>query len=99
MVNGVDGVSFGAGSFVTRQDAAVMIYRYLKSTGYEFTTAGDDFADIDSCADYAKEAIKALKNSGLISGNGDNTFNPKESLTRAQAAVMIYNIISETEAK
>lgn len=99
LVNGIGAESFGTGSFVTRQDAAVMIYRYLKSTGYEFTMNGDDFADANDCAEYAKEAIKALKNSGLVSGNGDNTFNPNDSLTRAQAAVMIYNIISEMEAK
>ena len=76
-----------------------MVYRYLKSTGYEFKVGGEDFADIDACADYSKDAIKAMKSSGLINGNGDNTFCPKDSLTRAQAAVMIYNIISEMEAK
>jgi len=99
IINGVSKDSFGTGSNVTRQDAAVMIYRYLKSTGYKFETDGEEFSDIDVCADYAREAVQALKNSGLIAGNGDNTFNPKDSLTRAQAAVMIYNIISEMEAK
>lgn len=99
IINGVDDTTFGTGSFVTREDAAVMIYRYLKSTGYQFETDGDDFNDAEDCADYAKEAIKALKNSGLVNGNGDNTFGPKDALNRAQAAVMIYNIISEMEAK
>ena len=99
IINGVSDNAFGTGSDVTREQAVAMIYRYLKSTGYEFETDGEEFSDMNDCSEYAKEAVQALKNSGLISGNGDNTFCPKDSLTRAQAAVMIYNIISEMEAK
>ena len=100
IVNGINDDSFGTGSYVTRQDAAVMVYRYLKEAGYKFSDEfAIDFADIDDCAEYAKSAVKALKNSGLVSGNGDNTFRPKNFLSRAEAAVMIYNIISEVEVK
>ena len=99
LINGVDEENFGSGNFVTREQAAVIIYRYLLSTGYKFTADGKDFDDIDACSDYAKEAIKALKNNGLISGSGNNRFAPKEPLNRAQAAVMVYNIINVKEAK
>jgi len=100
IINGISDTSFGTGSFVTRQDAAVMIYRYLQESGYKFSDEYTiDFADIDDCAEYAKAAVRALKNSGLVSGNGDNTFCPDKFLSRAEAAVMIYNIISEVEAK
>lgn len=100
IINGVNEDSFGTGSLITRQDAAVMIYRYLQEAGYKFSNEFTiDFADIDDCAEYAKSAVKALKNSGLVNGNGDNTFCPKNYLSRAEAAVMIYNIISEVEAK
>lgn len=99
LITGIDNNNFGSGSFVTREQAAVIIYRYLRSTGYEFTTDGQDFDDFDNCSDYAKEAIRNLKNSGLINGSGNNCFAPKEALNRAQAAVMIYNIINAKEAK
>ena len=99
LINGVDDKNFGTGGNVTREQAAVILYRYLLSTGYEFEEAGKDFDDIDQCSDYAKEAIRALKNSGLIAGSGNNRFTPKEELNRAQAAVMVYNIICAKEAK
>ena len=99
LITGVSDTEFGAGSFVTRQDAAVILYRYLKSIGYEFTEIGSDFDDIDECAEYAKEAIRALKNSGLINGSGNNCFTPDQPLNRAQAAVMVYNIMNGKEAK
>lgn len=99
LISGIDDQNFGSGSFVTREQAATIIYRYLLSTGYEFKTDGEDFDDFDNCSEYAKEAIRALKNSGLINGSGGNCFSPKDPLNRAQAAVMVYNIINAKEAK
>ena len=48
------------------------------------------FADNESIADYAKNSVYNLKDSGVINGYDDNTFNPHSKLTRAEAAKMIY---------
>lgn len=43
----------------------------------------------DTYSSYAKEEIQALVDKGVISGFGDGTFKPKQSMTRAELAKVI----------
>ena len=90
IVNGANGI-FRPDGGVTREDAALIIFRALglENSG-EITF--DDAADI---SDYAKPAISAMVESGYISGMGNGTFMPKATLTRAQAAQLIYNALTK----
>ena len=47
--------------------------------------------DGDKIADYAKEAIEALYKTGVLNGS-DGYYRPTDSATRAEAAVIIYNL-------
>lgn len=86
--------SFGIGDNVSRQDAAVMAYNISNAAGREFeTTATSDFADNDKIADYAKEAVYALRKEKVISGTDNGNFEPLNSCTRAEAAKIIYNLM------
>ena len=91
IVNGIGENIFGVGKSVSRQDFAVMMYRALADN------AGDDavlrFSDSEEIADYAQAAVKHFVSGGIISGYDDNTFRPNGSITRAEAAKIIYNII------
>lgn len=80
------GETFGVGQPVTRQDAAAMTARALKLDGDadEIT-----YADYDEIADYARNAVTALTQEGILSGDDNGKFRPKEALTRAEAAVII----------
>ena len=49
----------------------------------------------ENISEYASEGIYALKNVGIINGVGDNMFAPKNPCTRAEAAVIIYNVIKK----
>lgn len=93
LVNGVSETSFGIGTNVTRQDAAVMLYRAAKAQGIEFSKASEIFADDEKVAAYAKEAVYALKEKGIIGGREGNVFAPGDTCTRAEAAKMIYGIM------
>lgn len=90
IVNGKTETSFGVGENITRQDMCVIIYRAKKDL--EAGTA-NKFADDEDISEYAKDAIYAMKNAGIVSGMGDNTFMPNGFATRAQAATIIYNAI------
>ncbi len=84
-----DGGAFYGNREITREDAAVIIFRAL---GLE--NKGEvNFSDKDAVSDYAKEAIASMVSAGIINGMGDGTFAPKATLTRAQAAQLIYNAI------
>lgn len=50
--------------------------------------ANGEFSDLDSVS-WAKEAILALKEKGIVSGTGDGLFNPNEAVTREAFTKMI----------
>lgn len=94
IVNGVDDNRFGVGENISRQDMAVIIYRMLKNKGVELPIAELTFADAEQISDYAKEAIACLAGSGFVSGTGNNFYNPTGTATRAEAAQILYNVLS-----
>lgn len=89
-ITGSDGY-FRPNDEITRQDAAVIIYRFVSSMQ---TLGGNKvFNDRSDISDYARESVSRLAASGIISGVGNNMFDPLNSLTRAQAAQLVYNVV------
>lgn len=91
------GKIFGNGEYfhpndeITREDMAVMIYRFSGMTAGEQDAL---FADHDDISEYAREAVYTLYGKGIISGMGDNVFAPGQNATRAQAAAIIYRALT-----
>ena len=56
--------------------------------------SGFIFADDEQISDYAKTAVYALYDAGIINGVSEDEFAAKDYLTRAQAAKIIYGIYS-----
>ncbi len=83
--------SFCPENNITRQDMAVLIYRYLNSPAASRNLS--EFSDGEAVSDYAKDAVSYLSDSGIVKGMGDGNFAPLSNATRAQAAQIIYNII------
>ena len=50
------------------------------------------FNDNTLISDYAKDAVYAVRSSGIIEGY-EGMFNPKSSLTRAEAATVIIRLL------
>ena len=44
-------------------------------------------------ADYAKEAVYALRDAGIITGVSDTEFAPSKYATRAETAVLLYRFM------
>lgn len=99
VINGIGNNMFGIGRTITRQDMAVMAYRFACSAGYEFKNSAsiNNFSDRAVIGDYAKEAISALYSESIITGMSDTAFEPNATATRAQAAVMVYRLLQFTE--
>lgn len=97
------GLSAGskAGNFypeeaITREDMATMIARaYEIENGFKLEGDVITFADNNDIADYAVEAVKSMKKAEIINGYEDNTFKPKATATRAEAATMIYKLLQK----
>ena len=52
------------------------------------------FADQDMISEDMLGYVALAQGLGIISGDGNGLFNPTESLTKADAAIMIYNYLS-----
>jgi hypothetical protein len=102
--NGViDGYSadvFGANDAVTREQIAVLLYRYAKLMGYDVSATADlsGYADVGAVAEWAREAMAWANATGLIAGRGANALAPADTATRAEVAAMLHRFASATQA-
>lgn len=89
IVKGISKDTFGVGRLVSRQDAAALISRAMKLTGENVTDA-KNFTDEAEISDYSLNSVKLLGQMGIISGYEDGSFRPLGTITRAEAAKMLY---------
>ena len=95
IAQGVDGANFEPDTAVTREQGAVMLYRYLAARDLippESGGAAPDFSDAGEISDYARSAAEALHACGIFEGDGDGFFKPRQSFTRAQAAALFMRM-------
>ena len=91
IVSGASKTSFLPDDPVTREQLAVILYRYAQYKSYDVTGSTDlsaytDAAQIDACA---TDAMQWANENGLITGNTSTTLNPKGHTTRAEAATVL----------
>lgn len=101
IIKGESETTFGSGKNITRQDMAVMCYNALVKKGVLNEEAESElsFKDSEEISDYAKEAVGALSNAKILNGSDDNTFNPFDFATRAEAAQMMYKAMNFIASK
>ncbi len=95
LVSGVGEGNFAPNDNIKRQDMSLIIYNILKSQGnVPANIEKYTFADDAEISNYASEAVYTLRAMGIINGDDNNKFNPNSPATRAEAAVMLYNLMN-----
>lgn len=89
LINGISETEFGVSGTIKRQDIMTILYRIMLAKGYSANTTPIAYGDADSIADYAKDAVFALANAGVVSGYEDGSVRPAGNATRAEAAVLL----------
>jgi hypothetical protein len=93
---GVGDNRFAPDSVVTRQEMFAMLYNALQVTGQlPKISSGkklSDYPDANEIASWAREAMTALVETGLVSGHDGRLF-PTDTTTRAEMAQVIYNLL------
>ena len=89
IVSGTDDGRFLPRESIKRRDAAVMLCRAL---GLQAAENGS--FDGEEIADYARGAVCALAEKGIISGDENGLFRPNAPITRAEAAVMVAKALA-----
>lgn len=95
----VYGGSFDAGAPIKREEMA-----YIAQAAYQYSTSYDEaddlttptdlsFSDVYAISSWAIDGVRHAYANSLISGMDDNTFRPKETATRAQAATIVSNML------
>ena len=90
VVSGIGDGIFEPYANIKREDAALIVYRLLDALG-KAPIGSKVFSDRSEISGYARSAISALGSSGIVSGTGNGSFKPKDFITRAEAAQLLYN--------
>ena len=98
VASGVGSGAFGPNDPLTREQLALILYRYAQNQGYDTTQGGmavREFADYASISNWALEAVQWAVNAGLISGTGNGMLSPNGTATRAQVAVILMQFCQQ----
>lgn len=90
VVNGETSATFGVGKAITREELAVMLYRFAKDQNCDVSAKGDlsAFADQSSVSDWAKAELEWAVGAKIVNGS-DGKLNPQGTATRAELAAML----------
>ena len=92
IVKGVgDGTSFAPNNTITREQMAVMLYRYAQCKGYsvsQVSMVAHEYTDYGQVSDWAQQAMDWAVATGLITGTSDTTLSPQGQATRAEIATI-----------
>lgn len=94
IVSGISEDRFDPHAPITREQMIVILYNYMKSKGYEIPQGqARSFADESEISPWALEAVQALQSINVITGKGNNIFDPKGIASRAEAAAVFVKLI------
>lgn len=95
IVGGYGNGLFGPHDPITREQLAVMLWRYVGSPAA--TDKELHFADVDEISGFALDAMHWAVEHGIINGYGDGRLGLQGQATRAQVAQMLKNFIENQE--
>ena len=93
---------YGPDDAITREQLAVMLYRYARSKDGGLNDAQMpqlDYNDTAEVSDWAYEAMSWCTANGIIEGKGDGILDPKGKATRAEAAAMLMRFLTRQTEK
>ena len=93
VVGGYGNGNFGPNDNITREQLAVMLWRYAGSPAA--TDKELHFNDADKASGYALAALRWAVENGIINGKGGGILDPQGLATRAQTAQMLKNFLSK----
>ena len=100
IVNGYEDGTFKPNKPLSREEMAACISRYIDYMELNMPRANDVpyvFSDSAKIAKWARDYVDVLRRSGIVKGDQYVNYNPKASITRAEMATIIMNLIGAEE--
>lgn len=95
-IRGYDDNTFAPDAPITREQMAVMAVNALQ---LKDPAVAPSYADGDLISRWAKDAVGAASEQGILSGYPDHTFKPQAQATRAEAVKVIAQMINIIESR
>ena len=91
IVNGLSETEFGVNENITREQMCTMLVRFADYMWIELSTDVEkaEFADNADISKWAKDAVYACQQAGIVNGVTATTFEPKGTATRGQVAKIL----------
>ena len=85
IVDGYGDGSFGTNDGITREQFAVILYRYAARMGYDVTAKADlsGYDDVAEISTYARDALAWADAEGIVNALSETTLDPKGMAARA----------------
>ncbi|GAU78287.1 S-layer homology domain-containing protein [Fusibacter sp. 3D3] len=98
IIQGIGSNQFAPDRAIIREEIAVIISNFAKSTGYTLPVIREatTYSDASSIGSTYKTAVTALQQAGIMRGGTSNKFNPKSNATRAEVSSMLNGYIKLT---
>lgn len=95
IVEGVTAITFAPDTNINREQMAVIMANYAKKLGYDLprTIKAVTFADNANISSWAKDAVRAMQQAGILAGKNGNKFDPKGTATRAEVATVLRRFV------
>ena len=95
IVTGVTATTFAPDTNINREQMAVIMKNYAAKLGHDLpqTLKAVTFADNANISSWAKDAVRAMQQAGILAGKNGNKFDPKGTATRAEVATVLRRFV------
>ena len=100
IVGGYSDGTFGPDDAVTREQMAVILYRYAQTNGQGFTGSWAfplHYSDADEISEFAYEAVCWMTMKGIMGDTDGSAFSPKAEVTHEDAAHILERYMDVVE--
>lgn len=97
-ITGYSNGKFGPADNITREQIAVILYRYAKNNGYDTSMRASygKFSDSSKVSSFAKDAMSWAVGSNLIAGKDNGTrLDPQGNASRADCATIMMRFVEK----
>lgn len=94
VLEGTDGNCLAPNETVTREQLAVMIYRYAKLCGMDMTVSASTDISGQGVSSWAETAMAWAVENGIIEGGTGGKLNPQGPASRAEVAAILQRLVA-----
>ena len=92
IIKGTSETTFSPAKNITRADFAILLVRAFEKE----SDNTENFDDVSESDYFAKE-LAVARNTGLVSGIGDNKFAPYDNIKRCDMMLMVYRVLKDSD--